>query len=101
MSCHLLGIEFWVNGSSIPLVDFDVGDSWAGLIPISNATDETRQVRALKYVHSRSLRQMVDSSHLVVLLVFPSWSRRKFGRLDLLVRFVSCVIRSDHSYTLT
>lgn len=36
--------EFWVNGSAIPEVEFDVGDSWAGLLPISNATGETRQV---------------------------------------------------------
>ncbi|KAF9224576.1 hypothetical protein BS17DRAFT_766568 [Gyrodon lividus] len=36
--------EFWVNGSALPLVDFDVGPSWAGLLPISNSPDETRQV---------------------------------------------------------
>lgn len=36
--------EFWVNGSAIPFVDFDVGPSWAGLLPISNAPNETRQV---------------------------------------------------------
>lgn len=44
---------------------------------------------------------MVDSSHLVVLLVFPSWSRGKFGRLDLLVGVISCVSHSDDSYVLT
>ena len=37
--------EFYVDGASIPLVDWDVGPSWAGLLPISNKTDETRQVR--------------------------------------------------------
>ena len=37
--------EFWVNGSALPLVDFDVGPSWAGLLPISNNPNETRQVR--------------------------------------------------------
>ncbi|KAJ3339382.1 hypothetical protein HDU93_008290 [Gonapodya sp. JEL0774] len=32
--------KFAVNGSAIPLVDFDVGESYAGLLPISdNATD--------------------------------------------------------------
>ncbi|KAH9917770.1 Alpha/Beta hydrolase protein [Fomitopsis serialis] len=36
--------EFWVNGSAIPLVDWDIGPSWAGLLPISNKTDETRQL---------------------------------------------------------
>ncbi|KAF9224578.1 alpha/beta-hydrolase [Gyrodon lividus] len=36
--------EFWVNGSALPLVDFDVGPSWAGLLPISNNPNETRQL---------------------------------------------------------
>ncbi|KAL6304126.1 Alpha/Beta hydrolase protein [Sparassis latifolia] len=36
--------EFYVDGAAIPLVDWDIGPSWAGLLPISNATDETRQL---------------------------------------------------------
>ncbi|KIK82033.1 hypothetical protein PAXRUDRAFT_832445 [Paxillus rubicundulus Ve08.2h10] len=36
--------EFWVDGSALPLVDFDVGPSWAGLLPISNSPNETRQL---------------------------------------------------------
>ncbi|KAF8520019.1 Alpha/Beta hydrolase protein [Hysterangium stoloniferum] len=36
--------EFFVDGTSIPEVNFDVGPSWAGLLPISNATDETRKL---------------------------------------------------------
>jgi len=36
--------EFFVNGSALPFVDFDVGPSWSGLIPISNATNETRKL---------------------------------------------------------
>lgn len=36
--------QFWVNGSAIPEVDFDVGDSWAGLMPISSAANETRKL---------------------------------------------------------
>ncbi|KAG2126279.1 Alpha/Beta hydrolase protein [Suillus clintonianus] len=36
--------EFYVDGTSIPLVDFDVGPSWAGLLPISNSPNETRQL---------------------------------------------------------
>lgn len=36
--------EFWVNGATIPQVNFDVGPSWSGLIPISNAANETRKV---------------------------------------------------------
>jgi len=33
------GLEFVVNGSAIPEVDFDIGESYAGLMPISNATN--------------------------------------------------------------
>jgi len=36
--------EFYVDGKSIPEVGWDVGPSWAGLLPISNKTDETREV---------------------------------------------------------
>ena len=36
--------EFFVDGTTIPEVDFDVGPSWAGLLPISNAANETREV---------------------------------------------------------
>ncbi|KAG2053761.1 alpha/beta-hydrolase [Suillus hirtellus] len=36
--------EFYVDGKSLPLVDFDVGPSWAGLLPISNSPNETRQL---------------------------------------------------------
>ena len=31
--------KFAVNGTAIPLVNFDVGESYAGLLPISNATN--------------------------------------------------------------
>lgn len=31
--------EFIVDGTKIPDVDFDIGESYAGLIPISNATN--------------------------------------------------------------
>ncbi|KAG2090018.1 Alpha/Beta hydrolase protein [Suillus discolor] len=36
--------EFYVDGTSLPLVDFDVGPSWSGLLPISNSPNETRQL---------------------------------------------------------
>jgi carboxypeptidase D len=39
-----LRLEFYVDGRSLPLVDFDVGPSWAGLLPISSSPNETRQV---------------------------------------------------------
>jgi len=36
--------DFYVNGTTIPDVDFDVGPSWAGLLPISNRTNESQQL---------------------------------------------------------
>ncbi|KAG6370396.1 hypothetical protein JVT61DRAFT_12117 [Boletus reticuloceps] len=38
--CHR---KFGVNGSTLRFVGFDVGPSWAGLLPISNNSNETRQ----------------------------------------------------------
>ncbi|KAF7318183.1 Carboxypeptidase [Mycena chlorophos] len=39
-----LASQYYVDGASIPEVDFDVGPSWAGLIPISSAANETREL---------------------------------------------------------
>ena len=36
--------KFAVNGSNIPEVDFDIGESYAGLLPISQSPDESRQL---------------------------------------------------------
>ncbi|KAM0164683.1 hypothetical protein ACHAPG_000456 [Botrytis cinerea] len=36
--------KFSVNGSAIPDVDFDAGESYAGLLPISKAANETREL---------------------------------------------------------
>ncbi|KAI0254191.1 alpha/beta-hydrolase [Lactifluus subvellereus] len=36
--------HFYVDGRTIPLVNFDVGPSWSGLIPISSAPGETRKL---------------------------------------------------------
>jgi hypothetical protein len=36
--------EFFVDGTTIPEVNFDIGPSWAGLLPISGAANESRQV---------------------------------------------------------
>ncbi|GLB33216.1 putative alpha beta-hydrolase [Lyophyllum shimeji] len=36
--------EFYVDGKSIPEVDFDVGPSWSGLLPISADPNETRKL---------------------------------------------------------
>lgn len=40
----LTGVEFAVNGSAIPDVDFDIGESYAGLLPISSKANETREL---------------------------------------------------------
>ncbi|KAG6910181.1 hypothetical protein DXG01_012630 [Tephrocybe rancida] len=36
--------EFYVDGTTIPEVDFDVGPSWSGLLPISANANETRKL---------------------------------------------------------
>lgn len=36
--------KFVVNGSAIPEVNFDIGESYAGLLPISDDPNETRQL---------------------------------------------------------
>ncbi|PVH96733.1 alpha/beta-hydrolase [Periconia macrospinosa] len=36
--------EFAVNGTGLPDVPFDVGESYAGLLPISNSPNETRKL---------------------------------------------------------
>lgn len=36
--------EFFVDGKTIPEVNFDIGPSWAGLLPISAAANESRKV---------------------------------------------------------
>ncbi|KAI0825257.1 alpha/beta-hydrolase [Trametes gibbosa] len=36
--------EFFVDGRSIPDVNFDAGPSWSGLMPISNHPNETRKL---------------------------------------------------------
>lgn len=36
--------EFVVNGTGIPDVPFDIGESYAGLLPISSAPNETREL---------------------------------------------------------
>ena len=36
--------EYYVDGTIIPEVDFDVGPSWSGILPISSDPNEERQV---------------------------------------------------------
>ena len=37
-------VAFYVDGNTIPDVDWDIGPSWAGLLPISGNEGETRKV---------------------------------------------------------
>lgn len=41
---HRLPAEFAVDGTKIPDVDFDIGESYAGLLPISDNANETRKL---------------------------------------------------------
>ena len=69
---------FYIDGTTLPLVDFDVGPSWAGLIPISNATNEERKVRILKL--SSLLRAVISCFDVTaLLLVLPTRPRRLVG----------------------
>lgn len=40
-------IAFYVDGTTIPDVDWDIGPSWAGLLPISGNANETREVSSV------------------------------------------------------
>jgi hypothetical protein len=37
-------LEFVVNGAAIPEVNFDIGESYAGLLPISSKANETSKL---------------------------------------------------------
>jgi carboxypeptidase D len=41
---YLSNAEYAVNGTALPYVDFDVGESYAGLLPLSYAANETREL---------------------------------------------------------
>jgi hypothetical protein len=68
--------EFYVDGTKIPLVDFDVGPSWSGLIPISDAANETGKVKLLRNCDFASV--VLLHHFLVILLALPSGPGRKF-----------------------
>jgi carboxypeptidase D len=38
------GVEFAVNGSALPEVDFNIGESYAGLLPISPDPNDPNQL---------------------------------------------------------
>ena len=52
-----------MDGSGIPDVDFDIGPSWAGLLPISGDKNETRQVRVENLEIDQSLRESRPNSY--------------------------------------
>ena len=62
--------DFYVNGATLPLVNFDVGPSWSGLIPISGAANETRKVLSSGII-SRRLRLCLTHSSVVLLVLSP------------------------------
>jgi hypothetical protein len=68
-----------VDGRSIPEVNFDVGPSWSGLMPISGAANETRKVQLFKLANAtdETSAQFSLNHFPVVLLVLPSGSGRK------------------------
>jgi carboxypeptidase D len=43
-ACTDLDTEYTVNGTAIPDVDFDIGESYAGLMPITKVANETSQL---------------------------------------------------------
>jgi hypothetical protein len=68
-----------VDGTSIPEVNFDVGPSWSGLIPISGAANETRKVQLFNLGNAteETSTQFGLTHFPVVLLVLSSGSGRK------------------------
>jgi hypothetical protein len=89
--------EFYVDGTTIPDVDFDVGPSWSGLMPISSNKNETRKVTFLaKHLRERGLTLLA-----VVFLVFPTRPARQFGRPHILVRSVAGPNTLKCSFNLT
>lgn len=52
-------LEYYVNGATIPEVNFDVGPSWAGLIPISDEPNETRKVLLLETFTDDSIALLI------------------------------------------
>ena len=62
--------KFVVDGTTIPDVPFDVGESYAGLLPISDSPSESRKL-FFWYV-SRVMFSIVNNSRLIFIRFFPS-----------------------------
>lgn len=71
MMLILLLQEFYVDGTTIPEVDFDVGPSWSGLLPISSDPEETRKASPFT---DRNKEHLSNPTLTALLLVLPSWS---------------------------
>jgi hypothetical protein len=77
-------LAFYVDGATIPDVDWDIGPSWAGLLPISGNANETREVSHSVWLCG-VIRVGAEGYFLVVLLVLPAWaygSKRFVDTLD-------------------
>jgi hypothetical protein len=55
-------LAFYVDGTTIPEVDWDVGPSWAGLIPISGDKNETRKVSVPSVFHLKRVDTEAETS---------------------------------------
>lgn len=49
--------SFAVDGTALPFVDFDIGESYAGLLPISNETDVSELYFWVRMQQKHSLRR--------------------------------------------
>jgi carboxypeptidase D len=60
---------FVVNGTAIPDITFDIGESFAGLLPISEEHNETRQLYFWFVAFFMKIRYFKD---LLLIRFFPS-----------------------------
>ncbi len=51
-----------MNGSAVPLMDFDLGESYAGLMPVGNSSVEDAQVCFLALPSPNEEREKKSSS---------------------------------------
>jgi hypothetical protein len=72
--------QFYVDGKKIPDVSWDAGPSYAGLLPISSAKNETRKL----FFWSVLTRLFLNFSRLISRQVLAYNESDVHGRLDLL-----------------
>ena len=81
---EIICAEFYVDGTTIPEVDFDVGPSWSGLLPISGDPNETRKVSRCWIGVIHWIYDLICLT--AVLLVLSSRTSRQRRRSNILVR---------------